>query len=65
MKENADDLSAQLASRGFSPVIVHDASQGKDRYRVMAGTGMESEGAKAVLARLSAAGFSGFLVRDR
>jgi cell division protein FtsN len=65
MKENADDLVLELSKRGFAPTVVHDGTQGKDRYRVLAGAGLPVDGAKDVLARLSAAGFSGFLVRDK
>ena len=65
MKENADDLCAELGKRGFTPVVVHDVAQGKDRYRVLAGSGLAADGAKDVLTRLSAAGFAGYMVQDR
>jgi cell division septation protein DedD len=65
MKENSDDLVAELAKKGFTAVAVEETVQGKHRYRVLAGTGMESDQAKSVLLRLSQAGFSGFLVSDK
>ena len=65
MKENADDLMSELSRRSFTPVLVRDLVQGKDHYRVLAGAGLDVDSAKAVLARLSAAGFSGFIVKDR
>ncbi|MGA2977388.1 MAG: SPOR domain-containing protein [Spirochaetia bacterium] len=64
MKENADDLVVELAKRGFTPVVAHDTMQGKDRYRVFAGTGLDNDAAKTLLARLAQAGFSGFIVGE-
>ncbi len=64
MKENADDLCAELSKRGFTPSQIHDTAQGKDRYRVFAGSRMDLDGARQVVARLSAAGYYGFVVRD-
>ncbi|HEY9593656.1 MAG TPA: SPOR domain-containing protein, partial [Spirochaetia bacterium] len=65
MKENADDLVAELTKRGFTPVVIHDSPQGKDRFRVFAGAGLGADDARAVMTRLSQAGFSGFLVADK
>lgn len=65
MKENADDLLSELAKRGFAPVVVRDRVQGRDRYRVLAGAGLEADAAKAVLEKLSAEGFSGFIVTEK
>ena len=65
MKENADDLVSELSKRGFAPVVVHETVQGKDRYRVLAGTGLDTEAAKATLKKLSEEGFRGFVVADK
>ena len=65
MKENADDLVLELGKRGFSASVLHDQAQGRDRWRVFAGTGLEQDAAEAVRLKLSAAGFTGFLVRDK
>ncbi len=65
MKENADDLLSELTRRGFAAVIVHDVGQGKDRYRVLAGAGLELDAAKGVLKSLTDAGFRGYLVQDK
>jgi cell division septation protein DedD len=65
MKENADDLLAELAKRGFPAVVVRETIQGKDRYRVLAATGLDADAAKATLKKLSDAGFRGFLVQDK
>ena len=65
MKENADDLVSELARRGFAPVVVRVTVEGKDRYRVLAGTGLETEAAKATLKKLSDEGFRGFVVADK
>ena len=65
MKENADDLVSELARRGFAPAVVRVTVQGKDRYRVLAGTGLETEAAKATLKKLSDEGFRGFVVADK
>ncbi len=65
MKENADDLLLELGKRGFSATVLRDQTQGKDRWRVFAGSGLARDAAEAVRARLSAAGFTGFLTRDK
>ncbi len=65
MKENADDLVAELTKRGFAPTVVHDAVQGRERWRVFAGSGLERDAAEAVRKRLSSAGFLGFLTADK
>ena len=65
MKENADDLVSELTRRGFAPVVIHDSAQGKDRYRVIVGTGLAADAAKDILKKLSAAGFRGFLMQDK
>ncbi len=65
MKENADDLVAELSKRGFSPVVLRETIQGKERYRVLAAAGLEPEPAKAVLKKLADQGFRGFVVADK
>ena len=65
MKENADDLVSELTRRGFAPVVIHDTAQGKDRYRVMVGTGLATDAAKGILKKLTDAGFRGFLMQDK
>jgi cell division septation protein DedD len=65
MKENADDLLSELARRGFPAVVLHDAIQGRDRYRVFAAAGIDGDAAKTILKKLTDAGFRGFLVQDK
>jgi cell division protein FtsN len=65
MKENADDLLSELLRRGFAGVVVHELSQGKDHYRVLAGTGLQMDAARETLKRLSDAGFRGFLLQEK
>ena len=65
VKENADDLLLELGRRGFSATVLHDLAQGRDRWRVFAGSSLERDAAEAVRAKLSAAGFTGFLVQDK
>jgi cell division septation protein DedD len=65
MKENADDLMAELTKRGLTPVLRQETVQGKELYRVLAATGLDSDAAKAVLARLNQAGFTGFVVTEK
>ncbi len=65
MKENADDLIAELTRKGFSPTLRIDAQQGKPLYRVFAGSGLSVDEARALLDRLHGAGFSGFLLKDQ
>ena len=65
MKENADDLLLELGKRGFSATLQHDQVQGRDRWRVLAGSGLDRDAAEAVRVKLSAAGFTGFLTQDR
>ncbi len=65
VKENADDLIAELTRRGFSPVLRQETLQGKDHYRVFAATGLDAEQARATIARLKQLGFSGFVVSEK
>ncbi|MGO9308910.1 MAG: SPOR domain-containing protein [Spirochaetia bacterium] len=65
VEENANDLVNELTRRGFSPVVVHEFAKGRDRYRVLAGSGLEAEAAQEVMKRLSDAGFGGFIVQDK
>ena len=65
MKENADDLAAELAKKGFSPHVRTETIQGKEHFRVFAATGIETDAARALLARLRTLGFSGFLVTEK
>jgi cell division septation protein DedD len=65
MSENADDLVSELARRGFASSVVREMVRGGDRFRVLAGSGLEAEAAKAVLKKLSDEGFRGFIVADK
>ncbi len=65
MKENADDLARDLQRKGFSPSVVTDSTEAAPRYRVFAGTGMDLDQARNVLAKLGQDGFAGFLVAEK
>jgi cell division septation protein DedD len=65
VKENADDLSAELSKRGFLPVQKIETIQGKEHYRVLAGTGLDMDQARALISKLLQAGFSGILVTEK
>jgi cell division protein FtsN len=65
VKENADDLTAELSKRGFSPIQKIDTVQGRERYRVFAGVGLDQSQARALLAKLFQQGFSGLLVIEK
>lgn len=65
VKENADDLSAELSKRGFSPIQRLESIQGKEHYRVFAGVGLDAVQARALLSRLLQEGFSGILVAEK
>lgn len=65
MKENAEDLAGELTRKGFSPSLHIDTSQGRQLYRVTAGSGLGPEDARALLDRLRAAGLGGFLLKDQ
>lgn len=65
VKENADDLSAELSKRGFSPIQRTETIQGKEHYRVFAGIGLDAVQARALLAKLVQQGFSGILVTEK
>jgi hypothetical protein len=65
MKENAEDLVAELTRRGFSPVMRQESIQGKNHFRVFAATGLDGEQARSVIARLKQLGFSGFAVSEK
>jgi len=64
MKENADDLVRELTRKGFSPVVRAEGTEGKPLYRVLAGSSLSADDAGALLEKLHAAGFSGFVVKD-
>ncbi len=65
MKENADDLIGELTRKGFTPSMRTDTVQGASLYRVLAGESLSADDARALLDKLHAAGFSGFLLKDR
>jgi cell division septation protein DedD len=65
MKENADDLVAELSRKGFTPTVREDTAQGRILYRVFAAVGMDQAGARSVLAELQKQGFSGFIVTEK
>jgi cell division protein FtsN len=65
VKENADDLSAELVKRGFSPVQKSETIQGKEHYRVFAGVGLDAAQARVLLSKLLQEGFSGILVTEK
>jgi cell division protein FtsN len=65
MKENADDLAAELAKKGFVPIVQKEMIQGKGHFRVFAATGLDTDPARALLLRLRELGFSGFLVKEK
>ncbi|MGA2479964.1 MAG: SPOR domain-containing protein [Spirochaetia bacterium] len=65
MKENADDLVAELTRQGFNPVVKHESQQGGDHFRVFAATGLDNEQARMLIARLKKLGFSGFAVAEK
>jgi cell division septation protein DedD len=65
VRENADDLSAELSKRGFSPIQRMETIQGKEHYRVFAGVGLDAVQARALLAKLLQQGFSGILVTEK
>jgi cell division septation protein DedD len=62
VRENADDLAGDLRKKGFEASVVQDTWQGKDRFRVLAGSGLTRDAAKTLLAKLTDAGFSGFVI---
>ena len=59
MKENAVELSNELSRKGFSAVVRQADVQGRTIWRVFAGTGLDSEAAARMLARLREAGYAG------
>jgi cell division protein FtsN len=65
VKENADDLSAELSKRGFAPIQRLETIQGKDHYRVFAGVGLDPVQARELLAKLLQEGFNGILVTEK
>jgi len=65
VKENADDLSAELSRHGFSPILRTETIQGREHYRVFAGVGLDPAQARALLAKLLQQGFSGLLVTEK
>jgi cell division septation protein DedD len=64
VRENADELSADLAKKGFTPVVREEARQGAPLYKVLAGVGLEREAAVLLAERLSKAGYAGFVISE-
>lgn len=64
VRENADELAADLARKGFSPVVREETSQGKSLFKLYAGIGMEREAAVALAERLRREGYAGFLISE-
>lgn len=64
VKENADELAADLSKKGFAPVVRGEAREGKTLFKVMAGAGMERSAAQLIVGRLSRAGYAGFIVSE-
>ena len=65
VKENADDLLSELLKRGFAALVLHDTVQGRERWRVFAGSGLDRDAAEAVQLKLSGAGYLGVVVTDK
>ena len=65
VRENADDLVNELARKGFPAAILAESSQGRQRFRVMAATGLTNEDAQAMLLKLTKAGYSGFVASQK
>jgi cell division septation protein DedD len=65
VRENADDLVTEIARKGFTPSIMEDTSQGKQRFRVLAGAGLANDQAQALLLKLTKAGYSGFVAAQK
>lgn len=64
VRENADELAADLAKKGFSPVVREERSQGKSLFKLYAGIGMEREAAVSLAESLRRAGYAGFLISE-
>ncbi len=64
VRENADELAADLAEKGFSPIVREETSQGKLLFKLYAGIGMEREAAVSLAESLRRAGYAGFLISE-
>jgi hypothetical protein len=64
VQENADELAADLAEKGFRPVVREETSQGKSLFKLYAGIGMEREAALSLAESLRRAGYAGFLISE-
>jgi cell division protein FtsN len=64
VRENADELAADLSRKGFVPAVRVDTKEGKSLYKVLAGSGLDRAAALEVLARLSGAGYAGLLISE-
>lgn len=62
VRENADELAAELARKGFVAAVREDTREGKALYKVLAGSGLGRAAALEVLAKLSGAGYAGLLI---
>jgi hypothetical protein len=64
VRENAEELAADLAEKGFHPVVLEETSQGKSLFKLYAGIGMEREAALSLADSLRRAGYAGFLISE-
>ncbi len=64
VRENADELAADLAKKGFSPVVRQESIQGKTLFKLYAGIDMEREQAVSLAESLRRAGYAGFLISE-
>ena len=64
VRENADYLAADLARKGFAPLVRDEQRDGKQLFRVLAGSGLERGPAEELIQKLVKAGFDGFLISE-
>jgi tetratricopeptide (TPR) repeat protein len=63
-RENAENLSASLAAKGFPALLFETAFEGKTLYRVRIGPIKDRNDADRIMRKLREYGYQGFLIRE-
>jgi len=63
-RDNAENLSASLAAKGFSAFLLHTVFEGRTFYRVRVGPIQDRNDADLIMRQLRECGYQGFLIRE-
>jgi hypothetical protein len=63
-RENADELAADLSTKGFAPVVRQETREGRTLFKLYAGVGMDRDAAVSLAESLRKAGYAGFVISE-